>query len=99
MINLNDPGSLTVDSVKDLIASKDDSADRQIRVMDNGDVVLSDDIGSQNLTGVRFRLDTLNAGNGYVGKAAAGDQSWVGRVHRAIEEHWKDGTRGYVDLY
>lgn len=99
MINLNDPDSLTRDSVRDLIASKDDSADRQIRVMDNGDVVLSDDVGTLNLAGVRFRLETLHRGNGYAGAEAAMDDSWVGRIHRALEENWKDGTRGYIDSF
>lgn len=97
-MNLNNPGSVTVATVAQLLASKDDSQHRQLRVMINGDVILSDDVGNRNLAGVRFRFETWNIGNGYVGPKAANDPKWVQRVHDDLQRHWHDGSTGYIDL-
>lgn len=97
MINMNQRETLSRESIASLLASKDDSLDRQVRVMENGDVVLSDVVGSQGLDGVRFRLETLSAGNDYVGEAAAKDANWVNRIYHAVFENWDSNARGYID--
>lgn len=98
-IDLNQPGALTKKSVAALIASKDDSQNRQIRVSEEGIVELSDTVGNRDLEGVKFRLETLGAGNGYVGREAAARTEWVERIYKALDEHWKKGTRGYIDWF
>lgn len=98
-INLNDIENLTVDSVSKLIASKDDSENRQIRVTDDGILFLSDDVGSEHIEGIKFRLETWDAGNDYVGPRAALDHDWVEKVYLAIKTNWEAGRRGYIDSY
>jgi hypothetical protein len=98
-IDLGVDNSLTVGAVRELLASKDDSQPRQLRVSEAGIVTLSDVIGNTNLEGVRFRLETWVAGNGYTGPAAAADDAFVERIRRAIDENWRKGTRGLVDMF
>jgi hypothetical protein len=98
-IDLTDPDALTLDSVRRLLASKDDSDHRQLRVNEAGVAYLSDDVGFENLDGVRFRLATFSAGAGYTGPEAAADDDFVQRVLDALKRHWSDGTRGYVELF
>ncbi|MEY9726266.1 hypothetical protein [Bradyrhizobium yuanmingense] len=97
MINLNDPKTFTIDAVRELIASKDDSKPRQLRVAEDGTVYLSDVIGNLELDGVRFALVTWLQGNDYVGAKAARDDKWVGAVYKTIDHHWRAGTRGVTD--
>ncbi len=52
---------------------------------------------------LRVRLKTYRRGNGYVGKKAAADRDFIGRVHRTLTEQWHvaRGNPGvhYVDRY
>lgn len=98
-IDLNDPDALTIESVRKLIASKDDTESRQIRVSEDGILYLSDDVGNQKLDGVKFRLETFDWGNDYVGASAAQDDGWVRRVFVAVRDNWNQGTRGYIDYF
>ena len=98
-IDLSQPGALTLASVAALIASKDDSQARQIRVSVGGEAYLSDDVGHKNLTNVLFRLETLDAGNGYVGLQASKDQEWVGRIFAALDRHWPTPASSYIDFF
>ncbi|SIO66910.1 hypothetical protein SAMN05443247_11527 [Bradyrhizobium erythrophlei] len=99
MINLNKPETFTIETVRELIASKDDSQRRQLRVSEDGVVYLSDAIGNLELDGVRFALTTWLEGNDYVGAAAAKDDKWVKSVHDTVEMHWNKGTRGVTEDY
>ncbi|NOJ40883.1 hypothetical protein [Bradyrhizobium australiense] len=94
---MNKPETFTIDAVRELIASKDDSQHRQLRVGEDGHVYLSDVIGNLELEGVRFALTTWLQGNDYVGAQAARDEKWVGDVYKAIDHHWTSGTRGVTD--
>lgn len=99
MINLNKPETLTHEAVAKLLGSKGDSDHRQIRVMDNGDVVLSDDVGTANLKGVKFQFETFSAGTDHVGSSAAKDTKLVDRIYRALEHNWKSNFTGYLDSF
>jgi hypothetical protein len=83
-INLNDPKALTFNNVKKLLASKDDSQPRQLRISKTGTVYLSDDIGATNLDGVAYRFETWARDSGYVGAEAAADNEWVMEVCEQI---------------
>jgi hypothetical protein len=98
-IDLTRPETFTRDAVAALIASKDDSQHRQLRVSEAGEVYISDEIGNLNLAGVRFSLETWLAGNEYTGREAAADPKHVERIYRAIETNWAKGTRGIVVMY
>ena len=96
-IDLKDPNALTMESVAALIASKDDSEHRQIRVSTDGIAYLSDDVGNSNLEGVLFRLETYNEGNGYVGPEAAADEKHVRSVHDDLRDNWPKPKSSYID--
>jgi hypothetical protein len=48
---------------------------------------------------IKFRLETFNQGNGYVGFAASQDPAWVKRLFVALKENWEEGETGYVDVF
>jgi hypothetical protein len=96
-INLNDPNDFTLENVKKLIASKDDSKHRQIRVSTDGYAYVSDDYGNLNLDGVVFRLETFNAHNDYLGEQAAEDKTWVQRVYNVLRQNWPNPIIAYSD--
>ncbi len=96
-IDLNDPNALTIESVRALIASKDDTKPHQIRVSERGMLYLSDDVGNQNLAGVKFRFETLIAGNNFIGASAAKDDAWIRRVFLAVRDNWNRGATGLID--
>jgi hypothetical protein len=96
-INLNDPAAFTLEAVRALIASKDDTKPRQLRVSEDGYLYLSDDVGNRNLEGVKFWLETLFAGNDYVGAKAAKDEKWVNSVYSIVRNAWQKGRKGYLD--
>lgn len=98
-INLNNSTQFTLEDVRTLIAQKDDSQDRQLRVMNDGTAVLSDDVGAVNLIGVLFRFETWNAGNDYVGAKAAQDNVWVTRIFDALKKNWPIPTTTYIDSF
>ena len=82
-IDLKNPSALTLDAVRQLLASKDDSQHRQIRVTKDGIAYLSDEVGANNIGGLAFRFETWDAGNGYCGAEAASDDKFVkGGVRR-----------------
>lgn len=97
-IDLNDPANITYEAVRDLIASKDDSQHRQLRITDAGVAFLSDNYGLSNLDGIAARYETWDAGNGYCGTTAAADPEWVEKVAGWLRTDWAAGKRGYLDL-
>jgi hypothetical protein len=98
-IDLNDPTQLTLDNVRKLIASEDDSKTWQLRVTDSGIAYLSEAVGLHALDGLAFRLETWHAGNDYVGQRAASDDSWVAGIYRVLKENWPKPKASYIDMY
>lgn len=98
-IDLNKPESLTFESVQNLLASKDDSASRQLRVSHEGVAYLSDEVGNHNLDNTAFRLETWLSGNGYTGKEASQDSSWINRVLKVLRDNWPSPSESYIDVY
>lgn len=97
IIDLNN--EFTQEDVCKLLASKDDSACRQLRVTRDGVAFLSDTVGNQNTDDLCFRLETWDAGNGYVGKDAANDESWVRRIYEALKKNWPEPQSTYIDAF
>lgn len=87
----------TEEDVRRLIASKDDSKPRQIRVSKEGVAFLSDTVGSRDLDNILFRFETLDAGNGYTGASAAKDDNWVQYVHGRLLANWPKPSSSYID--
>ena len=97
-IDLRDPTALTLQAVSDLLASKDDSVHRQLRVANNGIAYLSDTVGANQISGLAFRFETWLAGNGYCGAAAAADLKWVKQVFDDLEENWPNPKSTVIDF-
>lgn len=97
MLDLTKP--FTVDDVRRLIASKDDSQARQIRVTKEGIAFISDAVGSLDLENILFRLETFSAGNGYTGEDAALDTHWVSKIHEVLKSNWPKPFDSYIDSY
>ncbi|MDO6480959.1 hypothetical protein [Shimia thalassica] len=96
-IDLKNPAELTHENVRRLLASKDDSEHRQLRVSDEGVAYISDDVGLDNLNGVATRFETWSAGNEYCGLKAAADDKWVASVLDDLRHVWPDPPATYID--
>ncbi len=95
MLDLNKP--YTTQDVADLIASKDDSQPRQLRVDAQGIARISDDYGASNIGGLAFRCETWNEGNSYTGVEAAADPQWVDKVEGILRANWPNPKSSYID--
>jgi hypothetical protein len=89
-----------------LLAECDDNAGHHIIWVDyEGNVFI--DMVPNNLTPAgwaeqnwglyKFRFETAQKGNGYVGKEAAKDKEYVKNELESLIEHWKSGETGYID--
>lgn len=95
-INLNDPKDFTLERVRELIPSRDDSKHTQIRVTKDGYAYLSDKVGAEDIDDLSFRLETFFAGNDYVGKDAAESDSWVKLIYKVLDENWPNPKTSYI---
>lgn len=97
-LDLNDPDAFTLDGVRGLIASKDDSENRQLRVTKGGMAFLADQVGATDIDGLAFRFETWDRGNGYCGPKAAADEAWVKKVYQDLKENWPNPKSSYIDF-
>lgn len=98
-INLNDPKEFTLENVRKLIASGDDSVNTQFRVTNDGYLFLSHSVGNRDLEGIKFRLETNGAYNGYVGEDAAKHEAWVTRIYEVVKKNWPNPISTYIDTF
>lgn len=52
-----------------------------------------------NKAAIKFRLETCERGNGYVGPNAAQDEKWVDRLFAALQDFWTKHAEGYQDVF
>jgi len=97
-IDLKDPQQLTRENVAKLIGSQLDTKDWQLCVTKDGVAYLSDIVGTEDVDGLAFRLETWCAGNNYVGFQAAHDPHWVEQVFRDLSENWPEAKDTLVDF-
>ena len=97
-IDLNNR-TFTLDDVRQLIASKDDSVDRQLRVTDDGLAYISDITGAEHKDGLSFRLNTWDAGDKYTGQKASLDNAWVKKIHEILMKNWPTPSSPYIEIY
>ena len=98
-IDLTDPAALTLESVKTLVASCDDSRDRQFRIATDGRLFVSDAVGNRDLDGILCRYETMHAGNDYVGKRASNDEEYVRRLFNSFQKQWPTPESSYIDQF
>jgi coproporphyrinogen III oxidase len=98
-INLNDPNEFTIENVRKLIASHDDSVHTQFRVTKDGYLFLSERVGNRNLEGILFRLETNSSYAGYVGINASKNDHWVSCIYNVVKKNWPTPSSSYIDLF
>lgn len=91
-MEMYDIRTITLEQFRQLIANGDDTHDNQIRVTKNGMVYLSCIVGATQLHDVAFRFETFDAHNGYVGKTASEDKSYVKSLFNALKGNWEKGV-------
>ncbi|VVM75890.1 hypothetical protein PS645_02010 [Pseudomonas fluorescens] len=99
-IDLNTPGSLTLEAVRQLLASASDDEHTQLRVTQGGIAYISSGVvGGTDIDGLLFRLETWAKGSGYVGRVAASDEVWVMQIFNALDQNWPTPAFDYIDVY
>lgn len=96
IVNIED---ITESIYKDLIANANDCISHQLRVDWSGDVYISTITGAEEIEDIKFRWESWNAGNGYVGPQAASDHEYIKQSVKSLKQCWTDGVRGYCDYY
>jgi len=100
-MNIND--NPTQDQLRKLLANCNDMAGHHIVWVDRAGTVqisllppdLTPAMWSERLGhDLKFRLETLGCGNGYVGLAASQDEQWVGDLFRWLQRSWRGGSEG-----
>ena len=95
-INLNNENEFTLENVQKLIASKDDSQNRQLRDTKEGIAYISDEVGNINIENLALRFETWMMGNDYVGLNASQDMAYVTSVFRDLKNNWPNPTDTYI---
>lgn len=99
-IDLNTPDGLTLQAVRQLLASASDDEHTQLRVTKAGVAYISSGVvGGTDINGLLFRLETWAKGSGYVGLVAASDEVWVMQIFNALKENWPNPPYDYIDVY
>lgn len=98
-IDLNSPDGLTLEAVRQLLASASDDVHNQLRVTKGGIAYLSTVTGGQDIDGLLFRLETWAKGSGYVGNVAASDEVWVMQIFNVLKDNWPNPSDDYIDVY
>lgn len=97
-LDLNNPAVFTIDGVRQLIASHDDSVDRQLRVTRDGYAVITDHDGPDDMDDYVLRCETWDAGNGNSGVQAARDTDRMERIYRELKRNWPTPQVRVLDL-
>lgn len=88
----------TKEEFRYMLSNADDRQHNQLRVDNDGEAYYSHKyVGAEEIDGVRFRYETLNAFNGYVGPKAASDKKYVTEEYEDIVYGWQHGAKGYYD--
>ncbi|MGE1151654.1 hypothetical protein [Pseudomonas kitaguniensis] len=100
-IDLNNPDGLTLEAVRQLLASASDDEHTQLRVTKAGIAYISSGkaVGGVDIEGLLFRLETWAKGSGYVGNVAASDEVWVTQIFNALKQNWPNPSFDYIDVY
>jgi hypothetical protein len=99
-IDLNTPGGLTLETVRQLLAAASDDEHTQLRVTKGGIAYISSGVvGGSDIDGLLFRLETWAKGSGYVGRVAASDEVWVMQIYNALKQNWPKPAFDYIDVY
>ncbi|MFP5234753.1 MAG: hypothetical protein ACLGSD_02535 [Acidobacteriota bacterium] len=98
----------TPQQLMNLLAKQDDNAGHHvIWVGHDGEVHIDllprrlnpAGFSAENRSRIKFRLETCDRGNGYVGPSAATDSAWVDQLYGALLRLWEEDYEGYCDAF
>ena len=90
--------TLTMDQLREMIRSGDDSKANQIRIKSDGTIFLSNIVGLDCLIGIAGRFEVFQPNNGYVGEGAAKNERYIKRLFLTIKD-WIDHPRSFIDIW
>lgn len=89
----------TMEDVRKLIGSVDDSEHRQLRITKEGiagiEEIKRDE--QNDYSNLLCRFEIWAQGNGYTGQEAAKDDKWVKRVYDDLKENYPEPKDSYID--
>lgn len=88
--------TLTMEQLREMIRSGDDSKKNQIRIKRDGTIILSDVVGLDCLSEIAGRFETFQPNNNYVGETAAKNDQYIKRLFLTIKD-WIDHPRPFID--
>lgn len=96
----------TLDQLRDLVSHCDaDHENHSLWVDQQGEVhitAIPQDLtpalwATQHKDLIRFRFETFQAGEGYLGPEAASNDNWMNRLFNSLIRLWEAGATGYRD--
>lgn len=96
----------TKDDLRQLLASCDDMEGHHIIWVDhNGNVDITllpakltpAGWGEMMEDKIKFRYETCQCGNEYVGFEAANNDKWVNELYNSLKKDWEENRKGYID--
>ena len=54
-------------------------------------------MGAEDIEELKFRFETFDSGNGYVGEDAANDSKYIDVLYRALKMAWNGNKTGCID--
>lgn len=91
----------TTEELANLLKPLDDQNYAHMMWVDhNGEVNISvvPEHEEKILAKAKFRYETLNAGNGYVGPTAAADDDYIKQELEYLKRDWAKDAKGYIEL-
>ncbi|MEQ6168994.1 hypothetical protein AAOE16_17475 [Ekhidna sp. MALMAid0563] len=98
-VDIKDDKEFTIDSVRELTKTVDDSETTQFRVTTDGFLILENIDHNKEHVGILFRLEPNGAYNGYAGPKAAADNSWIQRIYNVVRKNWPNPESPYIDIF
>ncbi len=90
--------TLTMEQLREMIRSGDDSKKNQIRIKCDGTIFLSDIVGLDHLTEIAGRFEIFQPNNGCVGENAAKNDKYIKRLFLTIKD-WIVHPRSFIDVW
>jgi len=78
--------SLTIEELKEIIATGDNSIDNQLRCRKDGIIFLSQEVGNNNIEDIAFRFEIFYRGTNRVGPSAANNKHYIEHIFRSIKK-------------
>ena len=88
--------TLTINELIELIKIGDYSKDNKICVTKAGFICISQIVGAEDIEELKFRFETFDLGNGYVGEEADNDNKHIDVLYRALKKTWNE-KMSYID--